>query len=43
MKNYDEVVVTVILFPVDDAIRTSRVNENGEDNDGAWDGNWDRT
>lgn len=42
MKKYDEVVVTVILFPVDDAIRTSGVNENGEDNDGGWDSAWDR-
>ena len=41
MKNYEEVVVTVILFPTEDVIRTSGVN--GSDNDGGWDEGWDRT
>lgn len=41
MKNYEEPIVKILVFSTEDAIRTSGVN--GEDNDGGWDSNWDRT
>lgn len=49
MKDYQELIVKITWFSLDDAIRTSTVNENGSDNDGHWpggtgsDGGWDRT
>lgn len=41
-KLYEEMQLTIINFPLDDAIRTSGVNSNGEDNDGKWEEAWDR-
>ena len=41
-KIYEEMRLFIIEFPLDDAIRTSGVNSNGEDNDGQWDSAWDR-
>ena len=42
-KSYEEIKLVIIKLPLDDAIRTSGVNSNGEDNDGRWDSAWART
>lgn len=42
MKNYEEPILKILVFSLDDVIRVSGVNENGSDNDGGWDNGWDR-
>ena len=40
MKNYEEPIVKILVFPLDDVVRMSGVN--GFDNDGGWDDGWNR-
>lgn len=42
MKEYVELILEIVELPIDDIVRTSGLNSNGQDHDGAWDGNWDR-
>lgn len=40
MKHYEEPIVKILVFGVEDVIRTS--GPNGSDNDGGWDDDWNR-
>ena len=40
MKHYEEPIVRILVLSLDDVVRVSGVN--GDDNEGAWDGGWDR-
>lgn len=39
MNNYEEMMIRIIVFADEDIVRTS---VNGNDNQGAWDNEWDR-